>query len=113
MMQQITLFDYLEEIENENEIEKMDNIEILNKIEVETNLNFQNVKYWRCGFIDYWTTYKKAKISVGFGINKKNKKYISVSYEEKNRGRAVPCESINEAIEVIKSYFKIQDEARQ
>ena len=107
MFEQLTIFDILKE--NENDLSNFDNIEILNKIENETNFKFKNVKIYKSGLIDYWAKYKNSIIAVSFGINKNNKKYISCSYEEKTRGRSCPCESIEEAIKIIKSYFAIQD----
>jgi len=107
MCEQLTIFEILKE--KENDLLNFDNIEILNKIEVETNFYFKNVKIYKSGLIDYWAKYKNSIIAVSFGINKNNKKYISVSYQEKTRGRSCPCESIDEAIQIIKSYFAIQD----
>lgn len=92
-----------------NNIESMDEFEIIHQIELKTNFYFKNKKVWKDGNIYHYNNYKKATISVYFGIDDKKRKYIGCRYDEKLGGCGIPCYSIEDAAETIKIYMKAQD----
>lgn len=99
-MEQLTVWDVLEDIEND--IENLSDIEILHKLELETGLCFKNKKNWKCGITDYFIDYNKTRISIHFSRNKTdNHKIICVEADKIKHGIGVPCNSLKEAIDTI------------